>query len=232
MERVRGSRFRAARGRREDFAEADRQLRKSPAGYRCLPAGVATTSNPAYIDSTTKRICLVRIRTRTSERLLSPRTARTRNRSRSFDGRVICVSCAGKAPALASSAKGKRVFEERLLRRLYGRAVVPVGAKQSRPPPKGRRRLFVIHVRCLSVGKEKVFTKTAPRLLTRIRGSEILNLSSVRRASGAASFRGPFLLCFSVSCFATDLLLLECSVERFKIGRNELAELARASRFQ
>jgi hypothetical protein len=53
IERVRGSRFRAARGRREDFAEADRHLRKSPAGYRCLPVGVATASNPANIDSTT-----------------------------------------------------------------------------------------------------------------------------------------------------------------------------------
>jgi hypothetical protein len=58
FERVRGSLFRAARLHREDFAEADRKLRKSPAEYRFLPAGVATATNPAYIDSTTKRICL------------------------------------------------------------------------------------------------------------------------------------------------------------------------------
>ncbi|MGO8847655.1 MAG: hypothetical protein ACLQFI_20450 [Methylocella sp.] len=50
--RVRGSRFRAARERREDFAKADLQLRKSLAGYRCLPGG-AKTSKPACLDSTT-----------------------------------------------------------------------------------------------------------------------------------------------------------------------------------
>jgi len=58
VERVRGSRFRAARQSREDFAKADRQLRENSAGFRCLPAGVATTSNSTYIDSKTKLICL------------------------------------------------------------------------------------------------------------------------------------------------------------------------------
>ncbi len=57
VERVRGSRLRVAPGRREDFAKTARQLRKSPARYRCPPAGAA---NPAYIDSTTKQIYLAK----------------------------------------------------------------------------------------------------------------------------------------------------------------------------
>jgi hypothetical protein len=83
VERVRGSRSRATRERREDFVKADRQLRKSPAGYRCLPVGVATTSNPAYIDSTTKRICL----SESEPELASDccRRARREHDSRSFD---------------------------------------------------------------------------------------------------------------------------------------------------
>ncbi len=48
---------------------------------------------------------------------------------------------------------------------LYEQAAVPVGVKDSLPAPRGRRQLFVIHVRCLSLGKEKGFTETAPKTL-------------------------------------------------------------------
>src|SRR5271165_6809901 len=47
---------------------------------------------------------------------------------------------------------------------------------------------------CMSLpqsGKGKLLTGTA-RLLTAIRGSEILKVRNTRRASGAATFRGPF----------------------------------------
>jgi hypothetical protein len=61
VERVRGSHFRAARRRREGFSKATHQLRKSPVAYRCLPAGVATTSMPAYLESTTRHSLKVRL---------------------------------------------------------------------------------------------------------------------------------------------------------------------------
>jgi len=77
VEPVRGSRIRAAPERRDDFAEADRELRKRLAEYCCLPAWVAKHHTPP-ISTARRNEFVCPIRTRTSERLLSQHSARTR----------------------------------------------------------------------------------------------------------------------------------------------------------
>ena len=66
-------------GDREDFSKATRQLRKSPVAYRSLPAGVATTSMPAYLESTMPHSLSPLGKVEGVARPFSPLGARTQN---------------------------------------------------------------------------------------------------------------------------------------------------------
>jgi hypothetical protein len=63
-------------------------------------------------------------------------------------------------------------------------------------PPKGRRYSIAIHVFHLQKGKRKSLTEknSMPRLLTMIRGNEILRVLKSKKGFRAATFGGFFLL--------------------------------------